>query len=428
MKSLKWLLAGALIFFAASMAEATPRIDIVGKSFKKLTIAVPPFKSEAGDKLKSDMSDLLNKDLDLSGFFIVTPPSLFDKEFSSEGVEKKDIKFPSWRSVGVELLCKARIQEAGGEITVEAWLYDTLEGNFMFAKRYKAGKDEWRRVVHRLADEIILAVTGEKGIMGSRILFVAGTRFHKELYTADIDGANPKKLTSYKSITLSPSISSDGKYLSFTSYKEGRPNLYVVDVGSNREVRSDKQEGMKLGTHWLNKNTLGFSHTSGKYSTIYGLDVTNGTKKQLLRKEGILASPTFSPDGSKMAFLSNMYGSPQIFLMDMASGEIKRLTYSGNYNSAPSFSPKGDLIAFVSSLEGSFEICIMNADGGNQRVLTSGAGAVNDSPSFSPCGRYIIYSSKNGSRSTINLMLFNGENQRVLKLLNGNEDQPKFMP
>ncbi len=429
MKRLKWIIMGVLLAFVASAAaEAKPYIDIYGKSFKRLTIAAPAFKSANADKLKAEMSDLLNKDLDISGFFIVAPPTLFDKELSGEGVEKAEIRFTNWKSIGVDLLCKARLQNSDGQVALEAYLYDTVEGSLMLAKRYKAPDSDWRKVVHKLADDIIQTVTGEKGIMSSRVLFVSGSRFHKELYTADLDGGNTKKLTSYKSITLSPSISPSGKYLAFTSYKEGRPNLYVMDIQSNREVRSQKEEGMKLGSQWLNGGTLGFSHTSGRYSTIYAFDVESGAKRQILRKDGILASPSFSPDGSKMVFVSDMGGSAQVYITDLGSGNMKRLTYSGRYNSAPSFSPKGDLITFVSSLEGSFEICTMNVDGSNQRVLTTGRGAVNDSPSFSPCGRYIIYSSKNGGRSTINLMLFNGENQRVLKFLNGNEDQPKFMP
>jgi TolB protein len=428
MKGLRWVFAVALLIFTASLAEAKVQIDVYGKTFKRLTIAAPAFKGERADNLKADMNDLLNRDLDLSGFFIVTPQSLMDKELTSEGVEKGDIRFGNWKSLGIELLCKARLVDKDGKIALEAWVYDTLDGSLMLAKRYISEPADWRRVVHKLADEIIQVATGEKGIMSARVLFVSGSRFNKELYTADIDGSGPKKLTSFKSITLSPSVSSSGKYVAYTSYKEGKPNLFVMDANGGKDIRADRAEGMKLGSQWVNGNTLVFSHTSGRYSTIYSFNVETGEKKIIMKQDGILASPSFSPDGSKMVFVSDMYGSAQIFIKDMASGAVKRLTYSGNYNSAPSFSPKGDRIAFVSKLEGSFEICTMKPDGSEQKVLTNGNGAVNDSPCFSPCGRYILYSSRNGGKSTINLMLFNGENRRVLKLSEGNGEQPRFMP
>jgi TolB protein len=184
---------------------------------------------------------------------------------------------------------------------------------------------------------------------------------------------------------------------------------------------------MKVGTNWIgSSSTLAYSYISGRYSTIYTLDVEKRHKTSIMRSEGIYASPSFSPDGSKMVFLSDMHGTPQIFIRDIPSGSTKRLTYSGNYNSSPVFSPKGDLIAFVAKFEGSFEICTMNVDGSNQRVLTSGG--INDSPHFSPCGRYIIYSSNRGGKSTINIMLFNGENKKTLKLTDAEETQPKFVP
>jgi TolB protein len=428
MGKIKWIIAGILLVLIASTTEARVYLDVYGKTFKRITIAAPTFKSDNTNRLRTEMSDLLNKDLDFSGFFIVAPQSLFDRELSDEGIEKQEIKFGNWRSIGVELLCKARLQEKEGGIFLEAFVYDTLDGSLMLYKRYKAGADEWRGIVHKLADAIILTATGEKGIMESKILFVSGSRSYKELYLGDIDGTNVRRITSYKSITLSPSISPNGRYMSFTSYKEGRPNLYVMDLSAKREVRAEREDGMKTGTNWMGKTTLTYSHTSGRNSTIYALNVENGEKKVLLRKEGILTSPSFSPDGSKMVYVSDMYGHPQVFIRDTASGEAKRLTYSGKYNTSPVFSPKGDLIAFVSQLEGSFEICTMNQDGSNQKVLTNGHGAVNDSPQFSPCGRYIVYSSRNGGRSSINIMLYNGENNRRIKFTDGEEDQPKFMP
>ena len=109
--------------------------------------------------------------------------------------------------------------------------------------------------------------------MSSRVLFVAGDRRHRDVYVADLDGYGPRKLTDQKQIIVSPSVSPDGKYLSFTSYKEGTPNLYVVDLATNREVYVDRQEGMKVGSSWRDGKTLAYAHTLGKFSTIYAVNV-----------------------------------------------------------------------------------------------------------------------------------------------------------
>ncbi len=415
------------LLLSVSLADAKVYLDVFGKSYKKITIGIPPFKADKPDRLRMDMPELLQKDLDFSGFFIVAPSSLIDRELNDEGIEKQVIKFSNWRSIGIELLCKAKMEEKNGELILEAFLYDTFDGSLMLAKRYRTRSEDWKRVVHRLADDILLTVTGEKGINSSRVVFASGSRTKKDIYMSDMDGQNLKRLTNHRSISLAPSVSPNGKYLSYTSYREGRPNLYIIDLESNKEVFVDREEGMKVGTNWIaSKATLAYSHTSGRYSTIYALDVDRKNKRSLLRSDGIYTSPSFSPDGTKMVFVSDMYGTPQVFIRDLNSGDTKRLTYSGSYNSSPNFSPKGDLIVFVAKFEGSFEICTMNPDGSNQRVLTSGG--INDSPHFSACGRYIIYSSNKGGKSTLNVMLFNGENKKVLRFTDGEETQPRFVP
>ena len=418
-------LIGIVMIFASTMAHAKIYLDIFGKSFKKITIGIPSFKGDGVDKLNTDMSGLLNKDLDMSGFFIVAPQSLIDKELVDEGVEKNEIKFTNWKSIGIELVCKGKIQKSNNELILEAFVYDTLDGTLVLAKRYKTKEDDWRRIVHRLADDIMLYVTGEKGIMSSRVVFASGSRNRKDIYIADIDGSNVRRMTNYRSITLSPSISPNSNYLAYTSYREGKPNLYIMNIASNREVYTDRSDGMKIGTTWTGNSTFGYSHTSGKFSTIYSINVDSKTKKILQKNDGIATSPSISPDGSKMVFVSDIHGSPQIFIKDLPSGTPKRLTYSGNYNTSPALSPKGDLIAFVSKFEGAFEICTMNIDGSNQRVLT--LGGINDSPQFSPCGRYIIYSSNKGGKFNIQLMLFNGEGKKTLKFTDGDETQPRFV-
>lgn len=406
----------------AAVADAKVYVDIYGQSYRRITIAVPPFVS--AEKERSEISDLLGQDLDMSGFFVVAPRSMMDSDFLSEGVERKAIRFDQWSSLGVELLCKGSVEEKDNSISLSSYLYDVTDGSLLFAKKFSAASSDWKRMVHRLADEIILQATGEKGIMSSRIYFVGGRR---DIYVSDLDGEGMKRLTSFDKLIVSPSISPDGKYLAYTSYREGRPSLYVSDLETNREVFADREDGMKIGAAWMDKRTLAYSLTAGKFSTIYSINVETKERKVLLRKEGILTSPAFSPDVTKMVFVSDMYGGPNIFVKDLTTGDIKRLSYFGNYNTSPAYSPKGDLIAFVSKTEGALEICVMKPDGSDARVLTDGG--VNDSPRFSPCGRYILYSSQKGNAKTqVYFMLRNGDNKRVLRLTAGDATQPNFMP
>ena len=427
MRKCVWLAISLFLISVALPASAKVSLDIYGQSYKKITIATPPFKgTDTASKLKTDMPDLLAKDLDMSGFFIVAPKTVMDRELTAEGVEKKDIRFENWRSLGIELICKAVAQVQNGGLTIESYLYDSSDGTLLFAKRYRTKTDEWRRVVHRLADDIIQAATGERGIMSSRVLFVARDKRGKDVYISDLDGGALKKLTEHGGITVSPAMSPDGRYLAFTSYKEGKPNLYVFDLERNREVYANREDGTKIASTWLDKRTLVYTHTTGRNSTIFSENIETKEKKVILRQEGILASPNFSMDGKKMVFVSDMYGTPQIFIRDLSSGETKRLTYAGNYNTTPVLSPKGDLIAYGCKTEGALEICVMKSDGTEPRVLTDGG--VNDSPQFSFCGRYILYSSDNGRKAAIYLMLHNGDNKRLLTFTQSEETQPKFMP
>ena len=420
-----WLVVSICLTFVVEPAFAKVSIEVIGQSYKKVTIATPPFKSDDSTKVKTDMGDLLAKDLDLSGFFIVAPKSVMDRELSEEGIDKKEIRFENWRSLGIELVCKGSLQTQAGGLTLEIYLYDSSDGTLLFGKRYRTIPDEWRRLTHRLADDIIQAVTGERGIMSSRVLFVAGGRQGKDIYMSDFDGAGQRKLTDYGKITLSPCLSPDGKYLAFISYKEGPSNLFVLDVEKKREIYANRDGGMKLPSAWLDKRTLVYTHTSGKYSTIYAENVETKEKRVLVRQEGILASPGFSTDGKKMVFVSDMYGTPQVFIRDLSSGETKRLTYAGTYNTTPVLSPKGDLIAYGCKTDGALEICVMKADGSEPRILTDGG--VNDSPQFSQCGRYILYSSSNGKKAGIYFMLHNGDNRRPLTFTAGEDTQPKFV-
>ena len=107
--------------------------------------------------------------------------------------------------------------------------------------------------------------------------------------------------------------------------------------------------------------TIAYAHTLGKFSTIYSVDVGSKERTSLLRKEGILSSPTFSPDGSKMVFGLRHVWRAEYFYKGYGVGRHKTsCPIFGNYNTSPAFSPKGDFIAFrIENRERFLEVCVM---------------------------------------------------------------------
>ena len=79
---------------------------------------------------------------------------------------------------------------------------------------------------------------------------------------------------------------------------------------------------------------------------------------------GIDVSPSFSPDGKKMAFVSKRSGTPQIYVKDLESGTVVRLTFQGRYNTSPAWSPEGDKLAYVGIVKNSINIYVIGVYGG----------------------------------------------------------------
>lgn len=110
-----------------------------------------------------------------------------------------------------------------------------------------------------------------------------------------------------------------------------------------------------------------------------------------------LMSPEWSPDGSKLAYVTFENKRSQIVVQDLRSGARKIVAALQGHNGAPSFSPDGSKIAFASNQEGMLNIYITSVNGGNPTQLTSYAGN-NTEPSWSPDGSEILFTSdRNGS-------------------------------
>jgi TolB protein len=130
---------------------------------------------------------------------------------------------------------------------------------------------------------------------------------------------------------------------------------------------------------------------------------------KLTSSRSIEVSPTISPDGNHIAFVSDRGGSPQIYTMQRDGSDIRRISFEGSYNTSPNWSPRGDKIVF-SGRRNTNQIFIVNPDGTGLTQLTTQGN--NEDPSFSPDGRFITFTSDRDGVKGVYIMRSNGEAQK----------------
>ncbi|MBU2498601.1 MAG: Tol-Pal system beta propeller repeat protein TolB [Proteobacteria bacterium] len=423
-----------ILFFQLSLPSSgwgRIYIDINAPSIQRIKIAVPDFRNLSGDMRNPDLATALpgviSNDLDLSGYFFPMEKAAFLAGDSS-GLTIEEIRFRDWSAIGADLLLKAGYACIGQSLEVEFRLFDVFRGREVIAKRVLGKIDDSRALMHRIANEIIYAITGNKGIFLSKLVFVGTGTGQKEIYTGDYDGHNVQQITSDKSIALLPRWSPTGDKLFYNSYKEGEgPMLYLRDMVSGKTARVSARKGLNIGAAWApdgKSAALTLSH--GDNPDIYTIDLSGKILNRLTDHWGINVSPSFSPDGGKIAFVSNRSGSPQIYVRYLKEGKEERLTFDGKYNTSPAWS-RLNRIAFSGMEEGCFDIYTMDPGGGNLRKLTENQGN-NEDPCWSADGRYIVFSSNREGAYHLYLMNANGQNQKRITFLKGEETSPSWSP
>jgi TolB protein len=417
-------------------------IDIRSPSFRKFPIAVAPFQNPWSPnedmKLGERATDILSSDLSLTGFFALIDPKTSGEALikSSDpsgrngqrlaGMNLETIDFRKWANTGAEALVMGEVTYKDHSLILEARLYDVLKKELIIGKRYIGEITDLSRMVHRFADEIVFALTGEHGFFQTKIVFVSNATGNKEIYRMDWDGRNSGQITRHQSICLSPRFSPDGTKIAFTSYKAGNPDLYIKDLRTGEERRICHYPGLNISPAWSpDGQRLAITLSKDGNSEIYMINRDGSGLLRLTDHPAIDVSPTWSPDGKKIAFVSNRGGTPQIYMMDSQGRDVQRLTFEGNYNTHPTWSPRGDRIAFDASAGGDHNICTIRADGSDFRILTAKMGRC-EMPSWSPDGRNLVFSSTRDGGPHIFLIDAEGTRIKRLTFHKGSDTYPNW--
>jgi Tol biopolymer transport system component len=169
------------------------------------------------------------------------------------------------------------------------------------------------------------------------------------------------------------------------------------------------------------------SFRNGK-GDIYVMDTRGGDQRRLTSEPAHDDLPAWSPDGTRIAFVSDRPGNLEIYVMNADSSNQTRLTFADGADYGPTWSPDSKRIAWRSDRDGNAEIYSMNADGSDQRRLTNNP-ASDYSPAWGPDGRIVWISNRDtGAKTSLYIMNANGTDAHRVTSGFWNEQRPAWSP
>lgn len=146
-----------------------------------------------------------------------------------------------------------------------------------------------------------------------------------------------------------------------------------------------------------------------------------------VRSNEPIISPAWSPDGTKVAYVSFEQRKPVIYVQDLVTGQRRVVSNQKGSNSAPSWSPDGARLAIALSKDGNYQVYIVNADGSGLRRLTTGNG-IDTEPQWGPDGQTIYFTSDRSGGPQIYKMNVNGGNATRVTFNGSYNISPRIAP
>ncbi len=402
-------------------SNAALELSITEGTIKPIPIAIPIFLNDPQDEsdIGSKISKVIASNLANSGLFYPINPKAFIEKINN--IDQKP-DFKSWRIINAEALIIAKVVSITDEtITVKYRLFDVISGKELTAQILNSPIKKWRRIAHLISDSVYERLTGEKGYFDTQIAFIAesGSKTNriKRLAIMDQDGNNPRHLTKGNSLVLTPRFSPTSLKITYLSYANGVPRVYIYDIESKQNYEIGSFPGMTFAPRFSpDGKKIIMSLQQGVGSNIYEMNLSNYEKRRLTDSPDIDTAPSYSPDSKRITFESDRSGSQQIYVMDANGRNVKRISFGKGSYSTPVWSPRGDYIAYTRMYQGRFMIGVMFADGTGERIITDGYH--NEGPTWAPNGRVLMFFREvPGEKGGANIYSVDitGYNERLIK-------------
>lgn len=254
--------------------------------------------------------------------------------------------------------------------------------------------------------------------------------YYYNLYVVDIDGQNQKFLSKGKQFCGSPVWSPDDSRIAFVKNGNnvgGTYDIYTINVDGSNEIKLTSQNDNFSPQYFPDNNSIIFSSSNNIWTGIYKMNIDGSNKKLLTPQNSSFNDPKISPSGNMISITSNNWNGSQIFVMNSDGSNLKQITFTvssisypgspkdGNCN--PAWSPNSSKIAYVSYENGSPDIFVINSNGTDNKRLTN-TSLRDENPCWTKDGNYILFSSNRNLNASSEIYIMRSEGQLQTPLTN----------
>lgn len=298
----------------------------------------------------------------------------------------------------------------------------TIKDTVEFSPISLSGKiDEDRREIHQTLDAFYQKFFNTKSLLTTKLLYcirkkIGEKKWVSEIWNADFDGENAKAVIQDEHYHLFPCSIPFSKEFLYVSFKTGTAKIYssnspfpYIHLAGNQILPSITKDSTKIAfiSDAAGRPDLFLQENGKKAVQLYSFPrATN-------------ASPCFDPTGKKIAFVSDKNGTPRIYMIHIPDIYGKRpetflISKRNRENTCPSWSSDGTKLAYSAKTEGIRQIWLYDFETGEEEQLTMGIGN-KENPSWAIDNSHIVYNTEEDAE----LYLLNSRTKKINKLTNG---------
>lgn len=370
-------------------------------------VYVLPFQTDESKSYTNSLQNTLVFDLQHNGFMnVVTPPQRLISFKPSEGLEEFG-STETWLSEGVHYVIKVQLENE--QITMA--VLDVLNNQIRMGtpQSLSGTLEKDRQKIHRMADQLVKVLFEKEGIASTKILYSLKNGEISQIWECDYDGKNARQITQENTLLLSPVYvppkpGAQSAAFIYVSYRSGQPKMLLASLKNGQGEPLLSLRGTQLmPAISLQRDKIAFISDTMQNPDLF-LQAVDFEKGPIGKPQQVFSapkasqgSPVFSPDGKKIAFVSNKDGAPKIYVMDipLPGANFKKLapqliTRKNRENTAPTWSPDGKKIAYTARSQGNRQIWMYDFSTRQETQLTEGK-ENKENPSWASNSFHLVY-------------------------------------